>query len=219
MSRSDQEIIGAVRAGDRDAYRGLVDRYRDRLMGVIVRMTGDRGEAEEIAQEAFVKAYLRLDSFRGEASFGTWVVQIGVHLVRDRARRRRRAERAPLGGRVVSLDAYRERHGTGTEPRAPARSNDPLERLCREEVQERLAAVLAHLPAEYREVLTLKHLEDWSYDEIAAITGATPGTIRVRAHRARQLLRELMAAADADAEGAGGSGGPDSRRIPGDDLR
>jgi RNA polymerase sigma-70 factor (ECF subfamily) len=190
MEIRDDAVIAAVRSGDREAYRVLVDRYRDRLIGVLMRMTCDRNVAEELAQETFVRAYERLADFRGDALFGTWLVQIGIHLLRDRARWRRRH----IDGKIVSLDELRARADFGGDPAAPARATDSLDRMCREEWRQQLDGALRELPPEYREVLVLKHLEEWSYEQIASVTGATPGTLKVRAHRARQLLRELIAA-------------------------
>lgn len=189
MYESDLAVIEAVRGGDVEAYRELVDRYRDRLYGVMVRLTGDRNLADELAQEAFVKAYLKLDDFRGDAAFGTWLVQIGIHALRDRARRRQRQQRQG----VVSLEAYRARGADAAEPVAPARQTDALARLCRDEDDDAVQSALQRLPADYREVLVLKHLEGWSFAEIAAATGASTGALKVRAHRARSLLREELA--------------------------
>ena len=216
MYTSDLAAVEAVRGGDLEAYRELVDRYRDRLFGVLIRMTGDRQLADELAQDAFVKAYLNLGKYRGEAAFGTWLIQIGIHALRDRSRRQQRQRRHG----VVSLDAYRERENEAAEPSAPLSETDSLDQLCRQEDDATMQAALRKLPTDYREVLVLKHLEGWSFAEIAAATGASTGALKVRAHRARILLKEELAAlgwntADPDSSPAvedGAKGGAEETR-------
>ena len=184
MARSDGTIIADILAGDREAYRELVLRYQDRLFGVLLRMTADRELAEDAAQDAFVKAYLALPRFRGEAAFGTWLVQIGIHAVRDRVRRQHRREvhelaAAQAGGPEVLIQM-------------PTADPDALGRIVGEEDRDHLLRALADLPAEYRQVLVLKHLEGWSFEEISRQDGATVGALKVRAHRARRLLQRAL---------------------------
>lgn len=186
MSDADADVVEAVRAGDTDAYRELVDRHKRMLYGVIIRLVGDPDVAEELAQETFVKAYARIYEFRREATFATWLVQIGVNAARDHIRRTRRLREK----RVVSLDEFRENHGDTTPDRRPA--SDPGAELEAEEAKTMMRRALAQLPSEYREVLVLKHFENWSYERIAEATGDSIGTLKVRAHRARRLLRERL---------------------------
>lgn len=192
MQRSDEQIIADVLTGNREAYRELVVRYQDRVFGVLVRLVADRDLAEDAAQEAFVKAYQALPRFRGESGFGTWVVQIAVHAARDRARRRQRRWRHESSGDDGALDVA-------------AGSPDALTELVRGEDHSRLTAAMRLLPPDYREVLVLKHLEEWSFEEIAAHARASVGSLKVRAHRARRLLKQILedAAADEPATGAG----------------
>lgn len=179
MHRSDAQIIAAVLAGDREAYRHLVERYQDRVFGVLLRVVGDRDVAEDAAQEAFVKAYLALPRFRGESAFGTWLVQIAIHAARDRIRRRqRRWERETI-----------DEDGTVT---VPSPGPDALTSLVRDEDLDHMLLALQQLPEEYREVLVLKHLEEWSFEEIALHAQASVGSLKVRAHRARRLLRQAL---------------------------
>ena len=212
MYASDLATVEAIRGGNLEAYRELVDRYRDRLFGVLMRMTGDRQLADELAQDAFVKAYLNLGKYRGEAAFGTWLIQIGIHALRDRSRRLQRQRRQ----RIVSLDVYRAGENEAAEPMAPITETDSLDQLCRQEDDATMQAALQQLPADYREVLVLKHLEGWSFAEIADATGASTGALKVRAHRARSLLKEeLMAlgwsATDHD-NGSAAAGGAENAK-------
>jgi RNA polymerase sigma-70 factor, ECF subfamily len=179
MPRSDAQIIAAVLAGDSEAYLHLVERYQDRVFGVLLRLVGDRDVAEDAAQEAFVKAYLALPRFRGESAFGTWLVQIAIHSARDRVRRRqRRWERESVdedGSMAV-----------------PSPGPDALANLVLDEDLDHMLQALRQLPEEYREVLVLKHLEEWSFEEIAEHAQASVGSLKVRAHRARRLLRQAL---------------------------
>jgi RNA polymerase sigma-70 factor (ECF subfamily) len=184
--RDEQAIIAAVLRGDRDQYRVLVERHHAMLHGLMVRLLADPVLAADIVHEAFVRAYAGLEGFRGRSSFSTWLVQIGINLARDELRRRRR--RPP----TVSLDQRLEDLGHCAEPADEARQNDPLDCMCRQESDRLLLSALARLPLQYREVLTLRYFNDWSFAEIADVTGESVGTLKVRAHRARLMLRDQM---------------------------
>jgi RNA polymerase sigma-70 factor, ECF subfamily len=179
MHRTDAQIIEVVLAGDCEAYRHLVERYQDRVFGVLLRLVGDRDLAEDAAQEAFVKAYLSLSQFRGDSAFGTWLVQIAVHAARDRTRQQQRRWRHE----TVDDDGSFE---------VPTSGPDALASLVHDEDRDRLGAALQRLPEDYREVLVLKHIEGWSFEEIAGHARASVGSLKVRAHRARRLLRQIL---------------------------
>jgi RNA polymerase sigma-70 factor (ECF subfamily) len=183
--RDDAEIVDAVRRGDVEAFRFLVERHQDRVHGVLRQLTNDPDRVEELAQEAFVRAFRGIGSFRGESQFGTWLIQIAVYAARDLNKRERRACLVPLheieegSGAVAAL----------TETRS---AYDPLESLNERELTERLEWALENLPPAYREVFVLRVIEDMSYDEIAEITGDSVGSLKVRLHRARSLLKDAM---------------------------
>jgi RNA polymerase sigma-70 factor (ECF subfamily) len=183
----DGTIITKIREGDREAYRLLVDNHRDRVFGILVRMTADRDLAAELTQEAFVKAYLKLESFRGDSSFGTWVVQIAIHAARDVFRRHRRDK---LHG-VVSLEEFLEQSAVRQIP-ADRNQRDALSQLQLNETGDRLEKEIDALPAPYREVFVLKHVEGWSFERISETTGDSVGSLKVRAHRARRMLRDAL---------------------------
>jgi RNA polymerase sigma-70 factor (ECF subfamily) len=184
----DGPVVRAVLEGDTEAFRTLVERHRTRVYGLLRRLVGDPDVGEELAQETFVRAYRGLGGFRAEARFGTWLLQIAVHAARDHLRATRRALILPLEELAESDPAaLAETHGTF----------DPLAALEERELAERLEGALTRLPAEYREVFVLKHVEEMPYEEISALTGASVGTLKVRAHRARKLLRDHLAAEEA----------------------
>ncbi len=184
----DTDVIRAVQAGDVEAYRLLVDRHKGRLLSVVLKLVADPLVAEEIAQDAFVKAYLNLSGFRGDARFGTWLVQIGIHAARDHLRKvKRLRERG-----IMSLEDLRTRQSLSADPVDRRPAVDPQARLGAAEDRQMVQQALATLPPDYRVVLVLRHYEEWSYERIAGLTGDTVGTLKVRAHRARKLLRDKL---------------------------
>jgi RNA polymerase sigma-70 factor (ECF subfamily) len=195
MVDPDGAIVSAVRAGDTDAFRELVERHKGRVFGVLMTLVADEAVAEELAQDAFVKAFTGLAGFQGEATFGTWLVQIAIHGARDHRRRAQRLRQR----RVVSLEALREARREAADPADTKRTNDPGTHLESEEAHDRIQFALAKLPADYREVIVLKHLEGWSYETIAELTGDSVGTLKVRAHRARRMMKDAL---EAQAAGA-----------------
>jgi RNA polymerase sigma-70 factor (ECF subfamily) len=183
--KEDEVIVREVVAGRTEAFAAIVNRHKDRVYGMIMRLTGNQEIADELAHETFVRAYRRLRSFRAESRFSTWLIQIAINLVRDRIRRDKR-------NRTVSLDAMLEK-----DPDAPAfaeaRSHyDPLAELSERDLVEAFETALTELPETYREVFVLHHIEGFSYEDIAVATGDSMGSLKVRAHRARKLLKEKL---------------------------
>jgi len=197
VADEDAPVVDAVRSGNREAFRTLVERHKHRLFAIILRLVGDPDQAEELAQETFVRAYRSISDFRGDAAFGTWLVQIGIHAARDRLRsaRRRRG--------IVSIEALRESRRQDLEPVDPSPAANPAHGVEVEEQRELMRAAMAGLPSDHREVLVLKHFEGWAYDQIAEVTGDTVGTLKVRAFRARQMLRDRLTDLGWETWGAG----------------
>lgn len=176
---SDAQIITAVLAGDTQAYGQLVTRYQDRLFHSLLRVTGSREEAEDVAQESFVQAFTKLKSFQGKSQYFTWLYRIAFNTSISRKRRKRP---------TASVDAIRD--AGGAEPTGP--DNGVGEKL---EQQERVDAVhnaLAELSEEYRQIIVLRELEDCSYENIAEILDMPVGTVRSRLHRARTQLKDIL---------------------------
>ena len=186
MTDQDRAAVAAVRSGDTEAFRGLVDRHKSRVYGILLSLVGDVDLAEELAQETFVKAFAGISNFREDATFGTWLVQIAIHGARDHRRRMSRLRER----RVVSLEALREAKRYELEPADTTRAADPLTAVESDEQITLVRQALQQLPPEYKEVLILKHIDGWSYEQIAESTGDTVGTLKVRAHRARRMLRD-----------------------------
>jgi RNA polymerase sigma-70 factor (ECF subfamily) len=181
----DDTIIRTVRTGDTEAFAQLVDRHKEQVYAILMRLTGDPQAAEELAHEAFVRAYRGLDGFRGEARFGTWITQIAINLARDRVRERRR-------NRTVSLEALLEQDADAAVFADKRSQYDPLAEVSERDMIMRFENALEELPASYREVFVLRHVQNMPYEEIAEITGDSIGSLKVRTHRARKLLKQAI---------------------------
>lgn len=185
---SDEELMLRVQDGDTDCYDVLVERYKVRLFNYLYRLTNNRDEAEEIAQEAFVKAYIHADKYKTIAKFSTWLYTIATNLVRNRIRSRSRAPQ------LVSLwtrgwnDSEEERM---LEIEDPQRTPD--EAMNDAELSSVINQAIAKIPARYRESFVLREINELSYEEIAAVTGLKLGTVRSRINRARNFFRQLVA--------------------------
>ena len=188
MFTEEGTAISAVLDGEAEAFQPLYEQHRNRLFYVILGLVSDEDLAEELTQEAFLRAYSHLDGFRDEALFSTWLVQIGIHLARDANRRKRRR------GAHLPLDNQLPQSADGYGPKAFLRLGNPEQCLFEKEIQAILQTAINRLPREFREILVWKYFRDWSFAEIAEVTGVGVGALKVRAHRARQgLRRELLA--------------------------
>jgi RNA polymerase sigma-70 factor (ECF subfamily) len=169
-------LLERLRAGDRDAFETLVISYQHRVFGVALRMLGSRAEAEEIAQEVFLRAHRALGEFRGEARLSTWLYAIASRLCLNR---------------LASPDR-RVARGDDALADVPAPLPDAAAAVERAELDAALRQAIAELPEERRIVLVLRDLEGLSYEEIAEALALELNTVRSRLHRARQQLREKL---------------------------
>lgn len=177
---NEAQLIEMALQGDSAAFGSLVRRYQDRLFTSMVHLVGQREEAEDIVQDAFVQALLKLSSFRQSSSFYTWLYRIAFNAAVNR-RRRTRGE--------VPLDQT-----PGNYPAEPADPNDqPAERILRSERVQQIQSALKSLSEEFRAVLVLREIEGFDYDTIARVLDVSVGTVRSRLHRARALMREQLA--------------------------
>lgn len=173
---TDEEvIIRKCLDGNTDSYAVLVDRYKKMVYNVAFRMTGDGDRAEDLAQESFIAAYEGLGQFRFGAKFSSWLYSIVLNRCRDHLRKARE---------TVSTDDIAS---VRPDP-APSPERTAAEHQSRDALQRALDT----LPAEYREVLILKHIQELDYQEISAITGMGVSALKVRAHRGREMLREVL---------------------------
>jgi RNA polymerase sigma-70 factor (ECF subfamily) len=172
----DPEWLARLRTGDARAFEELVIAYQHRVFAVALRMLGSRAEAEEIAQETFVRAHRALPDFRGDAKLSTWLYAIASRLCLNR---------------LAAGDRRMRREGEETLLRLPADA-DPAAGLERREVEAALHRAIEALPEERRIVVILRDLEGLGYEDIAQALGLELGTVRSRLHRARMELKEKM---------------------------
>jgi len=172
---SDAELVQRVLAGDRDGFAGLVGRYRDRLGRYAVRMLGNRADAEDALQETFIRAFRSLGRCTEPERFGAWVFGILVNRCRTLGAQRARRDR------VVAADE-------GALSRAAARDAVATDGALREVLNR----AMAHLGPTLREAFLLRFVEDLSYEEMAAVTGASVPALKMRVSRARAELRRRL---------------------------
>lgn len=177
----DEPWVERARAGDGGAFEELVRRHQRGLYGFCLRLTADHDQADDIAQEAFVRAYGALARFRGECRFGTWLRQIALNLARSRGRSRRLE---PLGG--ADLDAFPAPVGAASAAcGTPEGAVDPLGR-------RRIEEAIARLPERQRLALILKIYEDMTHAEAARMLGCTAGTVKTNLFHALRRLRRAL---------------------------
>jgi RNA polymerase sigma-70 factor (ECF subfamily) len=177
----DDRLIDRALSGQSSAYGELVCRYQDRLRGSLLRLTGSAEEAEDVAQEAFVQAYLKLSSFQRSSRFYTWIYRIAFNQAISKSRKRRPR---------VSLSVVQE--SGGVEPVSEA--DCPTEPTIQVERAELLHAAIAELEEDHRQVIVLREFEDMDYQQISEVIGAPIGTVRSRLFRARAQLRDRLTA-------------------------
>lgn len=177
--KDDAQLIHESLAGDSGAFGQLVRKHQDRLFNTIIHVVGCSEEAEDVVQEAFVLAFVRLATFQHNSSFYTWLYRIAFNTAISR-RRRRKSE--------SSVEQSREL--TGCEP--IDRGDTPTERLERDERIWQVRQALETLTEDHRAILVLREIEGCCYDTISEVLGLPIGTVRSRLHRARLQLREHL---------------------------
>lgn len=172
--------MGRARGGDVEAFRLLVERHAGRVQALALRIVRSAADAEEVAQDAFVRAWLALPRFRGESSFATWLHRITVRRALDRVE-------------TLKLRHTREQglEAADTLAAATGKAPDPRRR--------RLERLIASLPPWQRAAVTLYHLEDRAVEQVAMILGVPEGTVKTHLSRARAALRQAWLEEDADA--------------------
>jgi RNA polymerase sigma-70 factor (ECF subfamily) len=176
----DDRRVQQTLAGDLTAYGALVDRYRKRILNLTYRMLGDRERAEDAAQEAFIRAYRGLRSYRPTGRFASWLFATASNVCIDRLRQRPFAQ--------LSLDEPTGR----PDPVDEGVEADPPAAYGRGETQEQVRRALGRLPDSQRLAIALVHLQGLSYEDAAEAMGVPVGTVKSHAHRARHALKRLL---------------------------
>jgi RNA polymerase sigma-70 factor (ECF subfamily) len=182
---SEQELIASILAGQRDNFHILIRPYEQQLYRTALALIRNETEAEDVVQDAVLKAYRKLASFRGDSRFSTWLIAITLNEARGRLRKDRRAAVDSLNSEEVSGDF------------TPAALTDwrevPLAALERGEIRELIQSAVAELPDAYREIVTLRDVEELSVNDTAALLGISVSLVKVRLHRARMMLQKKLA--------------------------
>ena len=179
-----KERIQQVRDGDQRAFEDIVEFYKDKVFQLCYRMLGDRYEAEDVAQEAFLRAYVNIHTFQMNRKFSTWLYRIATNLCIDRIRKKK-------------PDFYLDAEVAGTEgldmySQIPSEGKLPEEELENLELKERIQLEIQKLPEKYRAAIVLKYVDELSLKEISEILHLPVGTVKTRIHRGRDALRKSM---------------------------
>jgi RNA polymerase sigma-70 factor (ECF subfamily) len=183
LEQSDKNLVAAHLRGDATAFGEIVHRYGDGVLGYLIRMTGNRDQAEDLFQETFKKVHEKADTFRG-GSFKSWLFTIATRLTIDNARRRRRRG-------TVSLD----RQNDGEEDaasRIACEGPDPADAMLREEQRSQVRRAIASLPMKQRATLVMAYYHQLSYPEVAETLGCSVGTVKTQMSRALASLAKRL---------------------------
>ena len=184
-------LVTRAKQGDREAFDGLVGLYTPQIYNLALRITGSSEDAEDCVQDAFLRAFSRLHTFRGEAAFSTWLFRVAINVANDSAKRR---TRRPL---PASQLAAADPDGEGPDLETIAGGNaeqapTPDEAAILRQRRDIVLAAVKSLPEHHRAVVLLYDFQGLSYDDIARITGTRVGTVKSRLNRARLALKELL---------------------------
>jgi RNA polymerase sigma-70 factor (ECF subfamily) len=185
---SDQQVVVYAQEGREDAYRELIRRYERPVYSLIYRMVRDNETAEDLAQETFIKVLNHIDRYRPEFKFSSWLFKIANNITIDHLRRRQ-LDTISIEG---APDAVTGESMRATAVTVKSAGESPLEELESKELGASIEKAIAKLRPEYRACIILRHVEDYSYDEIAEIVKLPLGTVKTYIHRARQELREYL---------------------------
>src|SRR5688500_19061251 len=184
----DADVVLLAQQGRDAAFRELLRRYERPVFSLVFRMVRDRDTAEDLAQESFIKVLNNIDRYRPEFKFSSWLFKIANNITIDHLRRRQ-LDTISIEGAPDAVTGERMR---ATAVTVASGGESPLEELESKEIGASIEEAIAKLRPEYRACIILRHVEDYSYDEIAEIVKLPLGTVKTYIHRARQELREHL---------------------------
>ena len=192
-SATDKQLVVRVKKGDRRAFDLLVIKYQQKIMSLISRYVHDSDEVQDVAQEAFIKAYRALPKFRGDSAFYTWLYRIAINTAKNHLVSR---SRRPPGSDVDVEDAQFMDSGEALRD-----SENPENTLAGDELRDTVNTALIDLPDDLRTAVTLREFDGLSYEEIAEVMECPVGTVRSRIFRAREAI-DRSVRAHMEGEGA-----------------
>jgi RNA polymerase sigma-70 factor, ECF subfamily len=185
----EQKLIERLVARDERAFNELVQTYGRRVSGLVLRMLGNRAEAEDLTQEVFVQVFKAIGTFRGDSKLSTWIYRIAVNLCKNRSK----YLRVRHANEQEELEAVAERVPLGEARRANvAQIERPDEAMAGKQVEKIVQEAIQAIDETFRQCLILRDVEELSYEEIGEITGLPAGTVKSRIFRARAQLKEIV---------------------------
>jgi RNA polymerase sigma-70 factor (ECF subfamily) len=185
---SDNEIIVRCQKGDVEAFEGIVREYQKKMFNISYRMIGDYYEAAEVVQDAFVAAYKAIKGFKRQSKFSTWLYTIVINLSKNRIKKtktRSYYEQSSLD------DPFHTTNGQ-VKREAPSGEVSVLQKLEKQEIDQRVQDCINVLESEFREVMVLRDIQGYAYEEISAILNLAEGTVKSRLYRAREAIRHCL---------------------------
>lgn len=180
----DQALVKRVQAGERGAFDLLVRKYQHKVMGVISRYVGDWAETQDVAQEAFIRAFRAIGNFRGESAFYTWLYKIAINTAKNWL---------VSQGRRPPTDDVQVEDALHLDAAVKLKdSSTPERELMRQEIERRVFDTVAKLPEDLRTAITLREVDGLSYEEIAEAMNCPIGTVRSRIFRAREAIDDEL---------------------------
>lgn len=181
----DRQLVERAQRGDKHAFELLVSKYQRKLSRLLSRFVKDQAEVEDVAQEAFVKAYRALPSFRGDSAFYTWLYRIGINTAKNYL--------VALGRRAPTITEFDAQEAEEFEGGDQLRDmNTPESALMTKQIADTVNDAMEQLPEELRAAIQLREIEGLSYEEIAAAMDCPIGTVRSRIFRAREAIAERL---------------------------
>ncbi len=186
IQMNEKELVKKAQSGDFEAFSLLIEKYKNKIYNLGLKLSGDRHDAEDILQETFLKAVDNIDKFRGDSSFGTWLYAIAVNAVRVLHQSRKKAELRPIEEYLPSG------HGSGNDAKELFEWGDPHELLEQKELNKVIDDALAEMPDKYSAPFILRYFEDLSVKEVADSMHLSVAATKSRILRARLALRERL---------------------------
>ncbi|HZG72995.1 MAG TPA: RNA polymerase sigma factor SigW [Chondromyces sp.] len=176
--------IKQVLKGDQNAFGEIVELYKDKVFQICYRMLGNRHEAEDVAQEAFIKAFVHIHTYNQDRKFSTWLYRIATNLCIDRIRKKKPDYH--LDAEVAGTEGLTMYSQVASQERLPEEEVENLE------LQETIQQAILKLPEKYRSVIVLRYIEELPLQEISEVLDMPLGTVKTRVHRGREILRKYL---------------------------
>ncbi len=187
-SDEDVGLVLSCKKGDLDAFESLVLKYEKKMLNISYRIAGSHEDAFEIVQDAFVSAYRNINNFRGQSRFLTWLTAITINLSKNRLKQLK----ARHANEPVSLDDPIQTDDGQVAADPPSNEPTVLDRMERQDVQRKVQDCIEALEPDFREVIILRDMQDFSYDEISNMLKVRAGTIKSRLFRAREAVKDCL---------------------------